>query len=78
VSLRARILWAFDLHPAADGGTIDPTKMLNLGQTREPAPFQICVRARHPEAERIIEAESADADLRLKEWEYEIIGGSTI
>jgi hypothetical protein len=69
-SIWARIFWAFDLLPAADGSTIDPTKSLNLGQTREPAPFQIRVRVRHPEAERIIEAESADADIRLTEWEY--------
>jgi len=70
VSLRVRIFWAFDLLPAADGDTIDPTKTLNLGQTREPAPFQIRVRVRHPEAERIIEEESTDAALRLKDWEY--------
>jgi len=66
----ARIFWAFDLLPATDGSTIDPTKTINLGQTREPAPFQFRVRVRHPEVERMIQVESADADLRLKEWEY--------
>jgi len=44
--------------------------MLNLGKTRGPAPFQLRVRARYPEVERIIEAEGAEANLRLKEWEY--------
>jgi hypothetical protein len=43
---------------------------VNLGLTREPAPFQLRMRARHPDVERIIEAESAEADIRLKEWEY--------
>jgi len=70
VGLHGSIFWAFDLLPATDGSTIDPTKMINLGQTREPAPFQLRVRVRHPEVERKIEIESADADLRLKEWEY--------
>ena len=69
VSLRGRIFWAFDLLPA-DGCIIDPTKMLNLGKTRGPAPFQLRVRARYPEVERIIDAEGAEANLRLKEWEY--------
>jgi hypothetical protein len=36
----------------------------------EPAPFQFRVRPRHPDVERIIESESANADLHLKEWEY--------
>ena len=65
-----RIFWAFDVLPAAEGSSIDHTKTLNRGATREPAPFQFRVRARHPDVERIIESESADADLRLKEWEY--------
>jgi hypothetical protein len=68
-----RIFWAFDLLPAtaAKGdNTIDPTKTFNRGKTREPAPFEFRVRVRHPEVERIIEAESADAEVRLKEWEY--------
>ena len=65
-----RIFWAFDLLPAAEGSSIDPTKTLNRGTTREPVPFQFRVRARHPDVERIIESESADADLRLKAWEY--------
>ena len=68
--VRGRIFWAFDLLPAAEGSSIDPTKTLNRGTTREPAPFQFRVRARHPDVERIIDSESADADLRLKEWEY--------
>jgi len=70
VGLHGSIFWAFDLLHETDGSTIDPTKPINLGQTREPAPFQLRVRVRHPEAERMIEIESADADLRLKEWEY--------
>ena len=65
-----RIFWAFDVLPAAEGSNIDPTKTVNHGTTREPAPFQLRVRTRHPDVERIIESESADADLRLKEWEY--------
>ena len=56
--------------PAAEGSNIDPTKTINRGTTLEPAPFQLRVRTRHPDVERIIESESADADLRLKEWEY--------
>jgi len=66
----ARIFWAFDMLPSAEGSNIDPTKTVNRGTTREPAPFQFRVRARHHDVERIIESESADADLRLKEWEY--------
>jgi len=66
----ARIFWAFDLLPPADGSLIDPTKSVTLGATREPAPFQLRMQARHPDVERIIEAESAEADIRLKEWEY--------
>jgi hypothetical protein len=67
---RGRIFWAFDVLPAVEGGSIDPTKTLNRGATREPAPFEFRVRARHPDVNRIIESESTDADLRLKEWEY--------
>jgi hypothetical protein len=67
---RGRIFWAFDLLPAAEGSSIDPTKTVNRGATCEPAPFEFRVRTRHPDVERIIETESADADLRLKEWEY--------
>ncbi|KAH9956358.1 cytochrome P450 [Russula dissimulans] len=66
----ARIFWAFDLLPAADGRIIDPTKTVDRGATRESAPFQFHLRVRHPDVERIVEAESAEADLRLKEWEY--------
>lgn len=51
---------------------MDPTKTINLGQTREPAPFQFRVCVRHPEVERMIGIESAGADLRLKEWEYQL------
>ena len=70
VGLHDSIFWAFNLLPATDGSTIDLTKTINLGQTREPAPFQFRVCVRHPEVERMIGIESADADLRLKEWEY--------
>jgi hypothetical protein len=56
--------------PAVEGSIIDHTKTMHCGKTREPAPFQFRVRARHPDVERIIESESAYADLRLKEWEY--------
>jgi Cytochrome P450 len=68
--LRDRIFWAFDVLPAVEGSSIDSTKTISRGITREPAPFQFRVRARHPDVERIIESESADADIRLKEWEY--------
>ncbi|KAI0301395.1 cytochrome P450 [Russula brevipes] len=66
----ARILWAFDLLPPSDGSAIDTTKTRTIGLTREPALFLLSVRARHVDVERIIEAESAEADLRLQEWEY--------
>jgi hypothetical protein len=66
----SRIFWAFDVLPAVEGGSIDHTKTINRGITREPAPFQFRVLARHPDVEHIIESESAYADLRLKEWEY--------
>jgi hypothetical protein len=56
--------------PAVEGRSIDHTKTINRGITREPAPFQFRVRARHTDVERIIESESAYADIRLKEWEY--------
>jgi hypothetical protein len=69
-NLLPRIFWAFDLLPAVEGSIIDHTKTIHRGITREPAPFQFRVRARHPDVERIIESESAYADLRLKEWEY--------
>jgi hypothetical protein len=65
-----RIFWAFNLLPVAEGDTIDPTKTLNRGTTREPAPFQLRVQVRHPDVERIIKTESTDADVRLKDWEY--------
>ena len=68
--MRGRIFWAFDILPAAESSKIDPTKTLSHGATSEPAQFEFRVRARHPDIERIIESESADADLRLKEWEY--------
>ena len=35
------------------------------------------VRAWHLDVERIIESESAYADLRLKEWEYRLVGDFT-
>jgi len=66
----ARIFWAFDVLPTVEGSTVDHTKTINNGITREPAPFQFRLRARHPDVERIIESESAYADIRLKEWEY--------
>lgn len=68
--VRGRIFWAFDILPAVEGSSVDSNKAISRGITREPAPFQFRVRSRHPEVERIIESESADADLRLKEWEY--------
>jgi len=68
--VRGRIFWAFDVLPAVEGSSIDSTKTISRGISREPAPFQFRVRARHLDVERIIESESADADLRLREWEY--------
>jgi hypothetical protein len=68
--VRGRIFWAFDLYPAVEGSSIDPAKILYHGIMSEPASFQFHVRPRHPDVERIIESESADADLHLKEWEY--------
>jgi hypothetical protein len=68
--VRGRIFWAFDVLPAVEGSSIDSTKTISRGITREPSPFQFRVRVRHHDVERIIESESADADLRLKEWEY--------
>ena len=70
VTFRWRIFWAFDVLPAVKGSSIDSTKTISRGITHEPAPFQFRVCARHPEVERIIESESAGADIRLKEWEY--------
>ncbi|KAI0298398.1 cytochrome P450 [Multifurca ochricompacta] len=66
----ARILWAFDLSPPEGGSLPDYRKAQSLGKTRLPPPYQICVRPRHAEVERIIAAESAEAKIRLKEWEY--------
>jgi hypothetical protein len=65
-----RIFWAFDLYPAVEGSTIDPAKILTHGMIRGPVPFQFHVSPRHPDVERIIESESAYADLHLKEWEF--------
>ncbi len=70
VSAGGRIFWAFDVLPATEGSSIDHTKTVHRGITREPAEFQFRVRSRHPDVERIIDSESAYADLRLKEWEY--------
>ena len=56
--------------PSAEGSNIDPMKTVNRGATREPAPFEFRMHARYPDVERIIESESADADLRLKKSEY--------
>lgn len=67
----ARILWAFDVRPAADGNPVDPTNTVNLGLTRMPAPFHISVYVRHADSTRcLIENESHDAEIRLREWEY--------
>ncbi|KAI0055361.1 cytochrome P450 [Artomyces pyxidatus] len=66
----ARILWAFDLVKAADGALPDVDAVVGQGLTQGPAPFRFEVRVRHPDAVRIIEAEGAEADVRLKEWEY--------
>ncbi|KAH8990855.1 cytochrome P450 [Lactarius akahatsu] len=66
----ARILWAFDIRPAADGSRVDATKTVNLGLARIPAPFYISVSVRHEHALRLIENESRDAELRLREWEF--------
>jgi hypothetical protein len=68
--VRGRIFWAFDLYPAVEGSSIDPAETLDHGVIREPAPFQFRVCPRHSDVERIIESESAYADLHLKEWEY--------
>ena len=68
--MRGRIFWAFDLYPAVEGSSIDPAETLDHGVIREPAPFQFRVCPRHSDVERIIESESAYADLHLKEWEY--------
>ena len=65
-----RILWAFDVLPAADGTPVDPTKSVNLGLIPMPAPFCISVQVRHAEARALIESESRDAEIRLREWEY--------
>jgi hypothetical protein len=69
-SASCRILWAFDVRPAADGSPVDPTKTVNLGLTRIPAPFHISVDVRHADARRVIENESHDAEITLREWEY--------
>ncbi|KAH9048920.1 cytochrome P450, partial [Lactarius hengduanensis] len=66
----ARILWAFDVRPAADGSRVDPTKTVNLGLVHIPAPFHISVSVRHEDALHLIENESRDAELRLREWEF--------
>ena len=65
--MRGRVFWAFDILPPAGGYNIDITKPLNVRSVCEPPPFKFHVLARHPDIERIIESESADADLRLKE-----------
>ncbi|KAH9051238.1 cytochrome P450, partial [Lactarius vividus] len=65
-----RILWAFDVRPAADKSRVDPTKTVSLGLTRMPVPFYITVSIRHEDALRLIENESRDAELKLREWEY--------
>lgn len=70
VFVRGRIFWAFDVLPAVKGSSINFTKTISRGITREAAPFQFHVRSRHSDVELIIESESADADLHLKEWEY--------
>ncbi|OBZ66568.1 Fumitremorgin C synthase [Grifola frondosa] len=69
----ARILWAFDLEPERDekGKTVlpDPDDFKFMGLTRSPAPMRFALRPRGPDVARIIEAEAAEADIRLKEWD---------
>ncbi|KAH9023345.1 cytochrome P450 [Lactarius pseudohatsudake] len=57
--------------PAADGSRVDPTKTVNLGSARIPAPFHISVSVRT----RVMHCASSrmrgrDAELRLREWEF--------
>ncbi|OBZ76274.1 Fumitremorgin C synthase [Grifola frondosa] len=70
--LVARILWAFDVEPVRDeqGRAVlpDPDAFRFMGLSRVPEPFRFTLRPRTPDVVRIIDAETAEAEERLKEW----------
>ncbi|KAI0041114.1 cytochrome P450 [Auriscalpium vulgare] len=70
VALQSSLFWAFDILPPASGILPDPDKYTNVGLTRGPEPFNYRVRPRHVDVAKILEEEGAEADVRLKEWEY--------
>lgn len=70
-------MWTFDIlpHPddAANPNILKRTSPLDdeisLGLVRAPAPFRFELRVRHPDALKMVEAEAAEAELRLMEWD---------
>ncbi|OBZ76404.1 O-methylsterigmatocystin oxidoreductase [Grifola frondosa] len=71
--LVARVLWAFDVEPVRDeqGRAVlpDPDAFRFMGLSRVPEPFRFTLRPRARDVVRIIEAETAEAEERLKEWD---------
>ncbi|OBZ76027.1 O-methylsterigmatocystin oxidoreductase [Grifola frondosa] len=71
--LVARTLWAFDVEPVRDeqGRAVlpDPDAFRFMGLSRVPEPFRFTLRPRTPDVVRIIEAETAEAEERLKEFD---------
>ena len=70
-------MWTFDIlpHPddAANPNILKRTSPLDdeisLGLVRAPASFHFELRVRHPDALKMVEAEAAEAELRLMEWD---------
>lgn len=60
-----RLLWAFDVVSLS---TPDPHSYVNHGLVRGPGKISFELRFRDKDARRLVEAEAAEAEERLKEW----------
>lgn len=63
--LTTRLLWAFDVVSLA---APDPHSYVNHGLVRGPGKISFELRFRDNDAMRLVEAEAAEAEERLKEW----------
>lgn len=63
-----RILWAFDV--VATGEKMpDVHAFVSTGLSTHPKPFTFAVRPRGADVAKLIAAEAAEAEVRLKEWD---------
>ncbi|VDB85723.1 unnamed protein product [Peniophora sp. CBMAI 1063] len=65
----ARILWAFEVQPRPGAVLPDSHAYVSDGLSKSPAAFAFVLRPRFEEALTILNAEAAEADIRVKEWE---------